>query len=509
MRTPPDLAKQVKDHFDNRDFEGLIRVIDEILRKREGPLPAEDPLRAAEQSLRDEKLREEFEIHVENLKNEAMKQFDQELYGECLRTFRFLCELEPDNRTLRDYLQLCRQLVPEPEGPGAEGGETGADQNTVLSSAELPRDALSAAEPHSAEGHTAGGSEKFQDKNELQHVHLGMSETDGERSLPAESHFNRDATTSQLPRESALNSSFERIRENQKPERTDSRNITGPAKTPPANEALGQSPVSAAQSVRAGYKFGLAAAAILVAAILTMAYFKGHGGAWHGSGENQPVESRAKEISRPEQIPNPALPQDFWLQKAESAAALGHHVSPPSENAVAYCNRILALAPGDPKAHSLKEASINEAVIQAQKSIARQQFTEAREIYSSLLQFSEQQPDQFPLTFQELKNELEKLELTVYPVVHDHLFGSCKGHLKFNAYVISFVPAGGSTDEFTEPFTQVTLFSPGKRLKIQIRARTYHFQSDLESKDARRERLNSIFQDLKRRMAQRKTDQIL
>jgi hypothetical protein len=494
MRTPPDLAKQVKDHFDNRDFEGLIRVVDEILRKREGPLPAEDPLRAGEQSLKDEKLREEFEIHVENLKNEAMKQFDQELYGECLRTFRFLCELEPDNRMLRDYLQLCRQLVPEPEGPGAEGGETvaGADQNTVLSSAEPSRVALSAAEPHSAEGHTAGGCEKFQDKDELQHVHLGMSEMDGEHSLPAESHFNRDATTSQLPRESALNSSF-----------------TDPAKTPPPNEAFGQSPVSAAQFVKAGYKFGLAAAAILVAAILTTAYLKGHGGARHGSGENQPVESRAKEISRPEQIPNPALPQDFWLQKAESAAALGHYVSPPSENAVAYCNRILALAPGDPKAQSLKEASIKEAVIQAQKSIAKQQFTEACEIYSSLLQFSEQQPDQFPLTLQELKSELEKLEFTVYPVVHDHLFGSCRGHLKFNAYVISFVPAGGSMDEFIEPFTQVTLFPPGKRLKIQIRARTYHFQSDLESKDARRERLNSIFQDLKRRMAQRKRDQIL
>src|SRR5262249_24435279 len=158
-------------------------------------------------------------IHVENLKNEAMKQFDQELYGECLRTFRFLCELEPDNRTLRDYLQLCCQLVVEPEGPGAEGGETGADQNTVLSSAEPRRVGLSAVEPRSAEGRTGGGCEKLQDKDELQHVHLGMSETDGKHSLPAESHFNRDPTTSAFPRESALNSSSERNPENQKPER--------------------------------------------------------------------------------------------------------------------------------------------------------------------------------------------------------------------------------------------------------------------------------------------------
>ena len=152
------------------------------------------------------------------------------------------------------------------------------------------------------------------------------------------------------------------------------------------------------------------------------------------------------------------------------------------------------------KAHSLKEESIDKAMAQAKKSIENLRFTEARETYSALLQLSKQEPN-LPLTSEELKEELEKLEFTVYPVIHDHLLGSCKGYLRFNAYVISFAPAGDSRDDFTEPFGAVTLFAPGDRLKMEIRVKSYHFESNAGSKEANRRRVRSIFEDLKRRMA--------
>ena len=84
---------------------------------------------------------------------------------------------------------------------------------------------------------------------------------------------------------------------------------------------------------------------------------------------------------------------------------------------------------------------------------------------------------------------------------HDHILGSCKGELRFNAYVLSFVPLGNSTDDFLEPFSQVRLFAPGDKLKIEIRVKTYHFAADVDSKLESKERIRRILQDLRRRMA--------
>ena len=108
-----ELVKSVRVHFDNRDGQalkkimGLASAVDPRSDERED---ADETLGSPEQ-----KLREEFEIHIENLKQEAIKQFDEELYSVCLGTFKFLCELEPDNRTLRDYLELTQRLVGDPK----------------------------------------------------------------------------------------------------------------------------------------------------------------------------------------------------------------------------------------------------------------------------------------------------------------------------------------------------------------------------------------------------------
>src|SRR6266850_782816 len=139
MQTPADLARQVKTHFNNRDFEALMRVMSQALNLNPGGLAAGSQLREIQGKLDDEKIREEFEIHVANLKNEAMKQFDKELYSECFGTFRFLCELEPDNRTLRDYLELCQQLVLGTEDNVSGGDAVAApDDQRVSSSLESP-----------------------------------------------------------------------------------------------------------------------------------------------------------------------------------------------------------------------------------------------------------------------------------------------------------------------------------------------------------------------------------
>jgi len=97
MAMGDEIVQRVKVHFDNRDYGQLTQVMNQALGR-------------AHQT-----VQEELEIQIENLKNEAIKQFDQELYSECLRSFQFLCELEPQNHTFRDYLELCRQIIGEAE----------------------------------------------------------------------------------------------------------------------------------------------------------------------------------------------------------------------------------------------------------------------------------------------------------------------------------------------------------------------------------------------------------
>ena len=470
MQTPADLAKQVKTHFENRDFEALMRVINQALNVSPDELDGRSQPGELEQKLEAEKLQEEFEIHVANLKNEAMKQFDQELYSECFGTFRFLCELEPENRTLRDYLELCQQLILGAEDGASRGDVVMApdDQPVVRPSAEVPIASLPSVEPTSRDMSTPARHPNVQTQDYERQGHHG-SERDKPPHVTQHSVGQRSQPAAELAKA----------------------------------ETLRQNPKSAAESVTKGIRFGLATIALLLVTILGIAYLKPHRQASNNSEDRLSATNTAGEDSKSGQTTIRPDPQTFLLQKAEAAAALGHYVAPSSDNAVAYCNRVLALAPENLKARSLKEESLSKAVTQAKKSIESRRFTEAREIYSSLLPLS-QEESRFPLATQDVKNELEKLEFTVYPVIHDHLFGSCKGHLKISAYVISFVPSGNSTDGFTEPFSKVTLFGPGDKLKIEIRAKNYHFRSNLGSKEGNREQIMTMFRDLKGRMAEGK-----
>jgi len=450
-----DLNQRVKAYFDNRDFEGLMQVINEALKLHDSGLDAGVHLREIQQSVDDEKLREEFEIHVENLKNEAMKQFDQERFGECLGTFRFLCELEPDNRTLRGYLELCQQLAPETEGAAL-------DDESRKTEVEAQVHTLSSTQVNPP----VGGSSPL---NDLAAPDCNVR-MPSQKSLPSETSSGSDPMQQSRPDISSL-------------------------------EDAGPAQHVSAQPVRKRVRYRIALLALFLLLIVSAAYYFRRSSQIRS--EQVPAESTRKPVT---EAPKPVGPQgelsshDSWLRKAEVAARSGNYVSPVNDNTVAYCNRILALTPGDSEALRLKQEGIDQALAQAKKSIENHRFGAARDIYSSLLQLSQQEND-FPVGSQDLKSELDKLAFVSYPVVHDHILGSCKGELRFNAYVLSFVPLGNSTDDFLEPFSQVRLFAPGDKLKIEIRVKTYHFAADVDSKLESKERIRRILQDLRRRMA--------
>jgi hypothetical protein len=193
--------------------------------------------------------------------------------------------------------------------------------------------------------------------------------------------------------------------------------------------------------------------------------------------------------------------REAWIQKAESGMAASRYVTPPKENVLFYCNQALLTDPQNPKALQLRKESISKAAVEADEWVQVGKFDGAREIYSILLQLS-QNESRFPFTPQELKGKLDNLEFDAYPVIHDHTIGSCTGRLRMNGFVISFVPTGDSKDGFTQKLTEVVQTEPGDKLKIQFKNKTYRFQVNLMAgTEAKRERVNAIYQNLSRRMA--------
>ena len=183
-------------------------------------------------------------------------------------------------------------------------------------------------------------------------------------------------------------------------------------------------------------------------------------------------------------------------QKAESAIASGRYIAPPNDNTVAYCNQVLMVDPQNQKALALKKEALTKAIAQAQEWIQKGKFEEASGTYSSLLYLS-QNESRFPFSSQDLKREIERLEFTANPVVHNHTIGSCSGRLRFNAYLIAYVPSGDSRDGFSQALKEITQIEGGDKLKVQFKDKTYRFEiSTARSKEENREKIQTMVQRL-------------
>ena len=110
-----DLLSQGRQSLANRDYEACMAMMSDVLHVAPENPEAVSCLEEAQRKLEDQRLEEELVIHLDNLKKEASDLFDQEKYRECAGLFKFLCELEPKNRMLQDYLELSQEKVREIE----------------------------------------------------------------------------------------------------------------------------------------------------------------------------------------------------------------------------------------------------------------------------------------------------------------------------------------------------------------------------------------------------------
>jgi tetratricopeptide (TPR) repeat protein len=185
-----------------------------------------------------------------------------------------------------------------------------------------------------------------------------------------------------------------------------------------------------------------------------------------------------------------------WMQKAEAAIAAGHFVTPASDNAIAYCNELLALDPQNAKAIELKKSSMAKAGAQAKGWILEGKYDEARAVYSALLYLPQSELQNLPGS-QEIKGEIEKLTFNAHAVIHDHALGSCTGRLRFNGYEITYVPSSDSKDGFSAKISEVSLVESDDRLKIQLKGKTYRFQiNGVKDPQEIRTRISSVQRQL-------------
>jgi hypothetical protein len=177
-------------------------------------------------------------------------------------------------------------------------------------------------------------------------------------------------------------------------------------------------------------------------------------------------------------------------------------------------------SPALPSEHSGKRTTSNESAIQAPTEVQladlesaaklnfkEGHFQEARRTCDAILNLEPK--NAFAL---ELKNKLQRRKIKagaitaepprqslVYPVIHEHLLGACRGKLMIDEKSVSFEPEGNSKDGFIVTMTELGTTEAGDSLKIKVGGRTYRFKaSAAKDKEGNRYNLRGIEEQLTR-----------
>ena len=191
------------------------------------------------------------------------------------------------------------------------------------------------------------------------------------------------------------------------------------------------------------------------------------------------------------------------VSKAEAALESGHFILPFNESAFSLSNRVLELDPNNRRAQSIRKDSLAQALVQAKSWTKDGRYDEARQVYFTASQILSTHKD-LPFSALEIRDQLERLEFVAFPVIHDHTFGSCMGTLKFNGYVIAFVPTGGSKDGFVQNLSELEQREFGDKLKLHLKGKTYRFSAGgVEGKEEGRQEMKEMFERLSKLIERR------
>jgi hypothetical protein len=196
--------------------------------------------------------------------------------------------------------------------------------------------------------------------------------------------------------------------------------------------------------------------------------------------------------------------ENLLLSKAQAALAASRFLSPPQDCVVAYCAQVLSGNPQNQQALQFKREAYLRALAQAKQLAQGNRFDESRQLLAQLEQTARREKD-FPLTNQQIAEELGRLQFSTFAVAHEHtLVGECKGELAVNHYVINYAPGGNSKDGFTYRLSEIVAIQGGDKIKIQFGGKNYRFSPNFTgSKEESRRRCDSIVQAIQQRLPNR------
>jgi hypothetical protein len=462
--TPLDqLLSQGRSHFQSKDYESCMNLVARVLGDDPDNTEAAWLMKEAQRQWEEQRSMEEFEIYVENLKKEAMDLFDQEQYEQCLGTFRFLLELDPENHTLRDYVKLSQQMFLERLGtisPAAAAAGTPSLQTETTPE-----------ESSAAEKVVASASDVPPSKP------APLSPLPEPPELPAAAGLSLRARSGQT----SLGTSHQQSEDRQftSSSRSRSESISQAQKQKIIEEYLTS---TAPMRQRKRVVAWLTAAALLVALMLA------------AQGWLYPLLNVTNSLdvqSNPEGasvfINNELKGETHFHQ--ENLPAGAYELRVEKAGYAPYHQRLVLEKGQTTWFVHLEKSRVEESTVEPEK--ITQVEPPSPDLASGVLS-----SPTVPLEPQssEVKDEV------ACSVIHLHLLGSCTGRLKVSGNMISFRPSGNSKDGFTRSTTQIETVMLDERLTIQFDDRNYHFQPLARSGDD----LTTFYEHVRRQMAEAK-----
>jgi tetratricopeptide (TPR) repeat protein len=462
--TPLDqLLSQSRSHFQSKDYEGCMNLVAQVLSDDPDNTEAVWLMKEAQRQWEEQRSMEEFEIYVENLKKEAMDLFDQEQYEQCLGTFRFLLELDPENHTLRDYVKLSQELFLErleKRSPEVEPGGTSLQTETKPE------------EPSAAERVVTPPNDVPPSKP------APLSPLPEPPELPAAAGLSLRARRGQASFETSRQQSEDRS--NTSSSRSRSESISQAQKQKIIEEYLtSTAPLRQRKRVAAW----LTAAALLLALILAA-----RGWLYPLLNVTNSLDIQSKpagasvfinnELKGETHFHQENLPPGSYELRFEMAGYAPYHQRLVLEKAQTAWFFV-----------HLEKSRLEEPTVEPEKT------TQVNPPSRDLLADVPSSPT-VPLEPQspEVKHEI------ACSVIHLHLLGSCTGRLKVSGNMISFRPSGNSKDGFTRNTTQLQTVTLDQKLTIQFDDKNYRFEP-LTSND---EGLTTLYQHVRRQMTESK-----
>ena len=470
-----EMLDELRVSIKNRDFLALSRLLTCVEALGAGDLD----VRTSEHR---PVLLEELEIQIEDLKNEAVRAFDREEFADCIETFEFLSKVNPSDRSLKDYLELCKQCVQQQLGASQATRAAAAPDGAGVSSKEAEGSDVLAAKVEASEP---------TELTRKMRICFDRRDFDALKGVVKEAL--RQGPTSDRARrleEEELKAEFDthvrKLKDEaiQQFEGGDYCACLGTFRflcelepgNPDLNRSL-QTCLEFAQEHQARDESRMGGGGPKLFDVWVQ-------GQSISSQSADDGPSPSDDILEVPAVYQPEAPAPNALEIQESAKAwlslrfAWLKFAWPAFGAICLL-MWLAIPRSSPQLSESGDA--RSEVFRSAALVTGSREAKTGRLREGLTQATEQQ-----------------LGFDSYPVLHDHFIGSCKGTLKINPDTLSFVPSGESKDAFTQPLSRIKI-RWDDLLEVETNQNSYRLEVMRGQTDRQRKKATKELYELLRR----------